>query len=149
MSHVTESQRHKLVHEVRIARSQVVGEVGGDRLLADAPRSSAKRFGHARLLAVAVRVRLAVLLHLVALPRAALAEHDQSVVAWVGALVLEEQLDQLVQIDLVLRYDASYRGGVRSEERRKSGIGQRRGKCRFARASRSWCAAAGWRRWRG
>src|SRR5882724_1745472 len=123
VSHVTESQGHKLVDEVRIARSQVVGEVGGDRLLADAPLDLvSKRFGHARLLAVAVGVRLAVFLQLVALPLGALAEHDQRVVAWVGALLLEEQLDQLVEIDLVLRYDAPYRRRVRGVERRKSGI---------------------------
>src|SRR6266852_5932298 len=98
-----------------IARSQVVGEVRGDRLLAGAPLDLiGKRFGHAGLLAVTVGVRLAVFLKLVALPLGALAEHDQRVVAWVGALLLEEQLDQFVEIDLVLRYDASYRGGVRS-----------------------------------
>src|SRR6266508_1395844 len=71
---------------------------------------------------MAVGIGLAVFLHLVALPRGALAEHDQRVVAWVGALLLKEQLDQLVEIDLVLRYDAPYRGGVRGVERRKSGI---------------------------
>src|SRR6266581_8042956 len=123
VGHVTESQGHKLVDEVRIARSQVVGEVRGDRLLADAPLDLVgERFGHARFLAVAVGVRLAVFLQLVALPLGAFAEHDQRVVAWVGALLLKEQLDQLVEIDLVLRYDAPYRGGVRGVERRKSGI---------------------------
>src|SRR6185369_11239099 len=44
------------------------------------------------------------------------------IVAWVGTLFLEEQLDQLVEIDLVLRYDAPYRGCVRGVERRESGI---------------------------
>src|SRR5262249_57204049 len=61
-------------------------------------------------------------LQLVALPLGTLAEHDQRVVAWVGALLLEEQLDQLVELHLVLRYDAPYRGRVRSVERGKSGI---------------------------
>src|SRR5215216_3653244 len=123
VGHVTESQGHELVHEVRIARSQVVGEVRRDRLFADAPLDLVgERFRHARLLAMAVGIGLAVFLHLVALPRGALAEHDQRVVAWVGALLLKEQLDQLVEIDLVLRYDAPYRGGVRGVERRKSGI---------------------------
>ncbi len=71
---------------------------------------------------MAVGVTLAVFLHLVALPLGALAEHDQRVVAWVGALLLNEQLDQLVEIDLVLGYDTPYRSGVRGVERRKSGI---------------------------
>src|SRR5437660_672491 len=72
--------------------------------------------------AVTVGVRFAVFLQLVALPLGALAEHDQRVVAWIGALLLKEQLDQLVEVYLVLGYDAPYRGGVRGVERRKSGI---------------------------
>jgi len=71
---------------------------------------------------MAVGVRLAIFLQLVALPLGALAEHDQRVVARVGPLVLEEQPDELVEIDLVLGYDASDRGGICCVERRKSGI---------------------------
>ena len=64
----------------------------------------------------------AVFAYLVALPLGALAEHNQRVVARVRAFLLEEQLDQPVELDLVLRYDASDRGGVRGVERRKAGI---------------------------
>src|SRR5467141_4893721 len=69
-----------------------------------------------------VGVRFAMFLRLVAFPLGALAEHNQRVIAWVGALLLEKQLDQFVEIDLVLRYDASDRGRVRGVERGKSGI---------------------------
>src|SRR5205807_4794046 len=114
---------YKLVDEVRIAGSQVVGEVRDDGLLAGAPLDLVgKRFRHVGLLAVTVGVRLAIFLQPEALPLGTLAEHDQRVVAWVRTLLLEEQLDQFVEIDLVLRYDASYRGRVRGVERRKSGI---------------------------
>src|SRR5258705_5782524 len=71
---------------------------------------------------MAVGVRLAIFLQLVALPLGALAEQDERVVARVGPLVLEEQPDELVEIDLVLGYDASDRGGICRVERRKSGI---------------------------
>src|SRR5215468_10798090 len=71
---------------------------------------------------MAVSVRLTIFLQLVALPLGAFAEHDQRVVARVGALVLEEQPDELVEIHFVLRYDASDRGGICCVERRKSGI---------------------------
>src|SRR5262249_60637712 len=71
---------------------------------------------------MAVGVGLAIFLQLVALPLGAFAEHDQRVVARIGALVLEEQPDELVEIHFVLRYDTSNRSRVCCVERRKSGI---------------------------
>src|SRR5260370_19750969 len=71
---------------------------------------------------MAVGVRLAIFLQVVALPLGAFAEHDQRVVARIGALILEEQPDELVQIHFVLGYDASDRSRICCVERRKSGI---------------------------
>src|SRR5262249_39495125 len=42
--------------------------------------------------------------------------------ARVGALLLDQQPDQLVEFDRVFRYDASDRGSIRGVERRKSGV---------------------------
>src|SRR6516164_2158317 len=123
VGHVTERQGYKLVDKVGIARSQVVGKVGDNGLLAGAALDLVgKRFRHAGFLAVTVGVRLAIFLYLVALPLGALAEHDERIVARVRALLLEQQPDQLVEIDLVLRYDAPDRGSVRGVERRKSRV---------------------------
>src|SRR5712671_1271673 len=71
---------------------------------------------------MAVGVRLAIFLQVVALPLSAFAEHDQRVVARIGALVLEEQADELVEIHCVLGYDASDRSRICCVERRKSRI---------------------------
>src|SRR5262249_5471458 len=123
VGHVAERQAHQLVDEVRVARAQIVGEVGRHRFLAGALLDFlGQRLGDARLLAVAVGVGVAVFAHLVALPLGALAEHDQRVVARVCALLLDEQADELVEIDLVFGDDAADRGGVRGIERRKAGI---------------------------
>src|ERR1700719_5052372 len=61
-------------------------------------------------------------MHRIALPFGAFTEHDQRVVARVGALVLEEQLDELVKIVLVLGDDTADGGCVGGIERRKAGI---------------------------
>src|SRR5499427_5245018 len=120
---VAERQAYQLVDEVRVARAQIVGEVGRHRLLASALLDLVgQRLGDARLLTVAVRVGFAVFAYLIALPLGALAEHDQRIVARVRALLLDEQPDELVEVDLVFGDDAADRGGVRRVERRKAGI---------------------------
>ena len=70
----------------------------------------------------AIGVRLPIFMHRIALPFGAFTEHDQRGVARVGALVLEKQLDELVEIHLVLGDDTADGGCVGGIERRKAGI---------------------------
>jgi hypothetical protein len=58
---------------------------------------------------VAVSVRLTIFMHRIALPFGAFTEYDQRVVARVGALVLQEQLDELIEISgTTQRMDVAY-----------------------------------------
>ena len=90
---------------------RLVGQVADDGLFARGRLDfAAQVFRHAHLLAVPIRVRIAVLLHHVAFPLGALREDHQRVVARIVLLVGHQQLDEVLQADLVLR-DAAPQGG--------------------------------------
>ncbi len=84
--------------------------------------SLAEHVADVHLLAVAVGVSLADVDGLVALPLGAFGENHERVVAGIGALVVHQQLDQLVEVDLVLGDGAADVGDVGGVERRVAGI---------------------------
>ena len=121
--HAGEGGGHHLVDEVRAAAAQVVGEIADDGLFAQRLLDFvAQIFAHVLLLAMAEGVGFAVFLEFVILPVGAFGKHDQRVIARIAALVGHQQLDQLLEIELVLRNAAAHRGDVGGIERRVAGV---------------------------
>jgi len=75
-------------------------------------RSGAQVLRHAHLLAMAERIRLAVLPDGVAFPFRAFGENGQRVVAGVVLLIVDEQADQLLQIHFIFGDAAAHGSDV-------------------------------------
>ena len=74
------------------------------------------------LLLVPVGVGLTVLCQLLPFPHGSFRRHDQRVAARVVALVLDEQLAEVVEVEGRLRNQASARSDIAGVERRETGI---------------------------
>jgi hypothetical protein len=121
--HVAEGGGDELVGEVGIAGAEIVGEVADDGLFLGAGLDlGCEVVADVGLLLVAVGVGFAVVADLVAFPLGAFAEDDERVVRGVGALVVDQEFDQLVEVHLVLGDDAADGGDVGGVEGRVAGI---------------------------
>src|SRR5579864_2471768 len=100
--HACERESHQAIDEVRAAGAQVVSEVAYYRFFpCGALDFTTQVFGDAHLLAMSECIGFAVFFYRVTLPLRTLRKDDERIIAWVVALVLDEQLDQVLQIDLV------------------------------------------------
>src|SRR5262249_1237688 len=99
--HACEGEGHHAINEVGTAGAQIVSQIAHYGLFARGPLDLiAQIFGDAHFLAMAECIGFSIFLHLVALPFWAFRENNKRVVAWVVALVLDEQLDQVLSSTL-------------------------------------------------
>ena len=108
---VREGDRHHLVERVGVTRAQVVGQLRPDGLDAGPARDlRGQELADARLVPVAVGVGLADLPELHPLRESALRGDHEGVAAGVVAAVLDEDVDEALEVEAVLR-DHAPRGG--------------------------------------
>src|SRR5579864_6409749 len=121
--HTCERESHQAIDEVGTAGAQVVSQVAYYRFFpCGALDFITQVFGDAHLLAMSECISFAVLLYRVTLPLRPLRKDDERIIAWVVALVLDEQLDQVLQIDLVFGYATTHGCDVGCVERGVAGI---------------------------